>query len=330
MNSAKELSVFTGKKAACIALCVPRASFYRFFADKNEIDKPCRHSPMKLSDATEQQVLDVLHEERFWDCSPYQIYATLLDEGVYLCSVRTMYRILAKHNEVKERRRQKRHCKYKKPELLATAPNQVWSWDITRLKGPEKWTYFQLYVIMDIYSRYVVGWMVAYREDSALAKKLIKETCIKQNIEQNQLTLHADRGSSMTSKVVSNLLLDLKVTRTHSRPHVSNDNPYSESQFKTLKYCPDFPQRFGSIEDARLFCRNFFDWYNHRHKHSGIAFLTPEQMHYGLEKDVISRRQQVLMAAFEANKHRFKWKMPCVQRPPTHVWINPPPSGQTV
>ena len=249
---------------------------------------------------------------------------TLLDEGVYLCSIRTMYRVLAKHKEVRERRRQVRRPHYTRPELLAAGPNQVWSWDITRLKGPSKWTYFQLYVIMDIFSRYVVGWMVAYKEHSTLARRLIEDSCHKQQIQPNQLILHADRGSSMTSKTVSELLCDLKVVRTHSRPHVSNDNPYSEAQFKTLKYCPDFPEGFGSIEDARIFCRRFFDWYNNRHKHSGIGFLTPEQVHYGLTDEIVSRREDVLLAAFKENSRRFKGKVPCVARPPVKVWINPP------
>lgn len=244
MNAVIELGYKTGKKKACAAFGVSRAGFYRYIARKGV--KPCRVSPLRLSEGEEQRVLDA------------------------------MYRILARHQEVCERRRQVRHTRYTRPELLADAPNQVWSWDITRLKGLSKWTYFQLYVIMDIFSRYVVGWMVAHREHSVLAKRLIEDSCCKQKICPDQLTLHADRGSSMRSKLVSELLCDLKVARTHSRPHVSNDNPYSEAQFKTLKYCPDFPERFGSIEDARIFCRRFFDWYNKRHRHSGIGFLTPD------------------------------------------------------
>jgi putative transposase len=218
-----------------------------------------------------------------------EVYATLLDEGRYLCSPRTMYRVLeAEHGGVIERRRHVQRPAYKKPELLATKPNQLWSWDITKLKGPAKWTYFYLYVIMDVFSRYVVGWMVAHREQQALAKRLISQSCQKQRIKADELTLHADRGSSMTSKLVAQLLADLGVTKTHSRPHVSNDNPFSEAQFKTLKYCPKFPQRFGCIEDSRAFCQDFFGWYNKEHRHSGIALMTLEQVHYGLAEEVYS------------------------------------------
>jgi putative transposase len=236
-----------------------------------------------------------------------------------------MYRILdAEHGSVKERRRQVQRPHYSKPELLATAPNQVWSWDITKLKGPAKWTYFYLYVIMDIFSRYVVGWMVAHHEQKALAKRLIEQTCLKQQIEPGQLTLHADRGSSMKSKVVAQLLADLGVTKTHSRPHVTNDNPYSESQFRTLKYCPQFPQRFGSVQDCRAFCQDFFSWYNKEHHHSGIALMTPEQVHYGLAEEISSHRAWVLASAFEQHPNRFKNKVPVPKTLPEAVWINPP------
>ncbi len=235
-----------------------------------------------------------------------------------------MYRILDKHNEVKERRKQVKRPYYEKPELLATGPNQVWSWDITKLKGPVKWTYFYLYVILDIFSRYVVGWMVAHREQAALAKRLIAETCKKQHIEEGQLTIHADRGSSMKSKAVANLLADLGVTKTHSRPYVSNDNPYSESQFKTLKYCPGFPARFGSIQDARELCRHFFLWYNQEHKHSALGLLTTEQVHYGLAMEVLEHRAQVLDAAFKQHPARFKGKLPRPMEPPKAAWINKP------
>ena len=230
-----------------------------------------RPRPHRALDETErEEVLGALHCERFVDKAPAQVWATLLDEGTYLCSIRTMYRILEEHGEVRERRNQRRHPNYTKPELLAEAPNQVWSWDITKLRGPVKWTYYYLYVILDIFSRYVVGWMLAHRESAALAQRLIAESCRKQDIEPDQLTLHADRGSSMRSKPVGLLLADLGVTKTHSRPYVSNDNPYSESQFKTMKYCPQFPSRFGSAEDGRLFCCGFFDYYNFHHRHSGI------------------------------------------------------------
>jgi len=219
--------------------------------------------------------------------------------------LRTMHRILAENKELKERRNQLRHPQYKKPELLATGPNQVWSWDITKLLGPVKWTCFQLYVILDIFSRNVVGWMVATRETAELAKRLIATTCEKHGIVPGTLTLHADRGTSMTSKPVALMLADLGVTKTHSRPHVSDDNPYSESHFKTLKYRPEFPERFGSIEDARAFCQRFFPWYNHEHPHSGIALLTPDMLHYGMAGEVIEQRQKVLDEAFAPNPERF-------------------------
>ncbi len=239
------------------------------------------------------------------DKAPTEVYATLLDEGTYHCSVRTMYRILEDAGEVRERRDQARHPHYKAPELLATAPNQVWSWDITKLLGPVKWSYFYLYVILDIFSRYVVGWMIAPHESSALAKRLIAETCEKQNVLPGQLTIHADRGSSMKSKPVALLLADLGITKSHSRPHVSDDNPYSESQFKTLKYRPGFPDRFGSIQDARSFCQDFFPWYNCEHRHSGIGLLTPEMVHYGKAELVTSQRRIVLSSALDAHPERF-------------------------
>jgi transposase InsO family protein len=280
---------------------------------------------MALSQEERQTVIGVLNSERFQDKTPYETYATLLDEGEYHCSIRTMYRILnAEHGDVKERRKGHQQAHYKKPELLATGSNQVWSWDITKLKGPAKWTYYYLYVIMDIFSRYIVGWMVAHREQKALAKRLIEQSCQKQNIQPHQLTLHADRGSSMRSKVVAHLLADLGVTKTHSRPHVSNDNPYSEAQFKTLKYCPEFPERFGSIQDARLFCQYFFKWYNKEHYHSGIGLMTPEQIHYGMAEEIVGFRSQVLSQAFQINPIRFKGKMPKPPALPEAVWINKP------
>lgn len=291
-------------------------------------EKPPRKQvppPLALTLEERQVVSDVLHSDRFVDQAPYQAYATLLDEGVYHCSISTMYRILrAEHGDVKERRNQVNRPVYAKPELLATAPNTVWSWDITKLKGPVKWRYFHLYVIMDIFSRYVVGWMVAHREQKALATRLIHESCRKQNIQSQQLTLHADRGSSMKSKDVAFLLSDLGVTKTHSRPHVSNDNPYSEAAFKTLKYCPKFPDRFGSIHDARNFCRDFFDYYNKEHRHSGIALMTPEQVHYGLSDEIQSGRQATLNAAFQKHSNRFKGRQPKPEELSKAVWINKP------
>ena len=325
MSAACELSCDVGKKAACEALSIPRATYYRHTEKQEDAGKNNRPAPpLALAECEQKQVLDELHSERFWDSSPPEVYATLLDEGTYLCSIRTMYRILDKHNEVKQRRKQVNRLYYEKPELLAAAPNQVWSWDITKLKGPVKWTYFYLYVILDIFSRYVVGWMVAHREQAALAKRLIEETCRKQDISQDHLAIHADRGSSMTSKAVAHLLADLGVTKIHSRPYVSNDNPYSEAQFKTLKYCPEFPERFGSIQDARNFCCPFFTWYNTKHKHSGIGLMTPEQVHYGQAPQVLAHRSQILKAAFKKFPKRFKGHMPKPMSLPAAAWINKP------
>ena len=331
MGTVAELGENVGRKKACEALAVPRSSFYRHQARQNRpvegvVDRPA--PPLALSPEERQVLLDVAHEKRFWDATPYQIYATLLDEGRYLASISTFYRVLSANQEVRERRRQVSRPHYQKPELLATKPNEVWSWDITKLKGPAKWTYFQLYVIVDIFSRYVVGWMVAHRESAVLAKRLIAETCRKQQISREQLTLHADRGSSMKSKLVAHLLADLGVTKTHSRPHVSNDNPYSEAQFKTMKYSPGFPERFGSIQDARVFCQGFFTWYNSVHKHSGIGLMTPEQVHFGLADQVQQQRQTVLESAFKEHKKRFKGKVPNPFPLPEAAWINKPPSSQ--
>jgi putative transposase len=283
-----------------------------------------RSHPRALSVAEQQAMRDVLHSDRFQDAAPATVYATLLDEEIYLASERTMYRLLAAEGETRARRDQLVHPTYHKPELLATAPNQVWSWDITKLLGPAKWTYFYLYVILDIYSRYVVGWMVAHREQAELAERLIAETLAKQAIPADQLTLHADRGSSMTSKPVAFLLADLGVTKSHSRPYVSNDNPYSEAQFKTLKYRPGFPDRFASLEEARAFCQDFFRWYNAEHRHSGIGLLPPEVVHYGQAQAAYDARSQVLAAAYAAHPERFVRQMPRPPQLPTAAWINPP------
>jgi putative transposase len=293
----------------------------------NPAARCARRSPRGLQEAEEQKVLAALHSERFVDRSPGQVYATLLDEGSYLCSERTMYRILEKHQEVKDRRNQRRHPEYKKPELLATAPNEVWSWDITKLRGPAKWTYFYLYVILDIFSRYVVGWMVATRETAALAQQLIKQTCRKQGIGRGELLLHADRGSPMKAKTTALLLADLGIGKSQSRPHVSNDNPFSESQFKTLKYNPQFPERFGSPMDARAFCGPFFQWYNTEFRYSGIAMMTPEMVHYGLAGDVRANRERVLAQAYAAHPERFVRGKPKPTELPGAVWINPPAKG---
>jgi putative transposase len=316
-----------GTTAACQALSLPRATFYRQLSPTVRRARP--KPPRALDDGERQAVLDVLHSPEYLDQAPAAIVADLLDQGKYHCSVRTMYRILDEQSEVRERRNQLRHPNYTKPELLATAPNQVWSWDITKLRGPVKWTSYYLYVILDIFSRYVVGWLLAHREAATLAKRLIAETCDQQHVEPGQLTLHADRGASMKSKPVALLLSDLGVLKTHSRPHVSDDNPFSESQFKTLKYRPEFPQRFGCIEDARAFCRTFFEWYNHQHFHSGIAMLTPAMVHYRLAEQVVAQRQDVLLEAYAKHPERFVNKTPEPTKPPTAVWINQPKTENT-
>jgi putative transposase len=266
----------------------------------------------------------VLNSERFQDLAPREIYAELLDEERYLCSISTMYRILAEHAEVRERRNQLRHPAYHKPELLATGPNQVWSWDITQLRGPSKGVYYYLYVIIDIYSRYVVGWMIAEVESAELAEQLIAETCAKQGVQRAQLTLHADRGSPMIAKTVAILLADLGVAKSHSRPHVSNDNPYSEAQFKTLKYRPDYPERFGSLPDARSWGRSFFAWYNEQHHHTGLGLLTPALVHTGRAETVRQKRQAVLQQAYHAHPERFTKGLPRPAELPEAAWINPP------
>jgi putative transposase len=283
-----------------------------------------RSQPRALSAEEQTEVRQVLYSERFVDQSPYEVYAGLLDAGRYLCSVRSMYRFLAADAATGERRNQLRHPQYQQPELLATGPNQVWSWDITKLLGPKKWTYYQLYVILDIYSRYAVGWMLAHRESHDLASRLIRETITKQNADASALTIHSDRGPSMTSQNVAQLLASLGVTKSHSRPHVSNDNPFSESQFKTLKYRPEFPERFESFDAALSFCREFFAWYNDEHYHSGIDLLTPSSLHYGRAQQVLDHRHQVMQAAYARHPDRFVKGCPRPKQVPSAVWINPP------
>ena len=307
----------------CAGLGVARASYYRR-QRPNAVAKPKRSHPRALSANERQGVLGILNSERFWDQAPGEIYATLLDEGKYLCSERTMYRILADNQQVKERRDQLRHPGYQAPELIASRSNEVWSWDITKLLGPTKWTYFYLYVILDIFSRYVVGWMLAYRESAELAKRLIEQTIEREKIEPGSLTLHADRGPSMTSQPVAFLLAGLGVTKSHSRPYVSNDNPYSESQFKTMKYRPEFPERFGCYQDADRFCTEFFPWYNHVHHHSGVAYLTPYEVHYGMAQQRRDQRAEVLKEAFGKNPQRFVRGLPQPALLPTAAWINKP------
>mgnify|MGYP001024515128 FL=1 len=324
MQAAKQLAQHVGVARACEALNVPRSSYYATYHPRPPKTKLRRPSHRKLTPEEERHVLAVLNSPRFMDMSPREIYATLLDEGIYLCSVSTMYRILRAHNQVRERRNQRIHPPYTKPRLVATRPNQVWTWDITKLAGPRPGVYYSLYVILDLYSRYVVGWMAAEAESGGLARKLLYETFVKHGIQPQQLTLHSDRGAPMTSKMVAQLLATLGITKTHSRPRQSNDNAYSEAQFKTLKYRPDFPDRFGSLEDAQAFCRRFFAWYNNEHYHTGLGLLTPHQVHYGLAKEVIAQRNQVLAAAYAAHPERFVRKPPTADEPAAEVWINQP------
>lgn len=335
MNAAEDLGGRVGVAPACRALGVARSTLYRRRAVRQcpRPQQPRPSSPRALSIDERQTVLDVLNDERYCDLAPRTVWAVLLDEGRYLCSPRTMYRILAENGPVRERRDQLRHPAYAKPELLATSPNQIWSWDITKLKGPVKWTYYYLYVVMDLYSRYVVGWTLATREGGVLASELIEESCAKQQVGLGELTLHADRGPPMISKTLALKLADLGVTKSHSRPYTSNDNAFSESQFRTMKYRPDFPARFGSIEDARAHCRAFFDWYNRRHRHSSLGLLTPETVHYGRAEAAIASRSVVLEAAYRAHPERFISRLPTPPALPAEVWINPPlrtPEAETV
>ena len=315
-----------GVAPVCQALAVPRASYYRWRHPQPEAEapRPPRRVPRALPPEERDQVLAILNDERFVDLPPAEVYATLLDEGTYVCSIRTMYRILHEEHEVRERRRQLRHPRAAAPELLATGPNQLWSWDITKLKGPAKWTYFYLYVILDVFSRYVVGWLAACRESATLAQRLIEHTCARQGIAKGELTVHADRGAAMISKSVALLLADLGVAKTHSRPHVSNDNPFSESQFKTLKYHPEFPDRFGALPDARSFLGDFFLWYNTMHHHSALGWLTPYDVHYGLAETRLAEREVALRMAFAATPERFVRGLPTPPALPQAVWINKP------
>ncbi len=329
MATVTQIGPRLGIAPTCAALGLPRATYYR--RRRPPRAAPRRRSPPRaLSPGERGAVLAVLHEPRFVDLAPAEVYATLLDAGQYLCSERTMYRVLAAHQEVRERRQQLRHPRYAAPELLARRPNELWSWDITKLLGPAKWTYFYLYVMLDVFSRYVVGWMVAQRESATLAEQFIRETCARQGIAREQLTVHADRGSAMTSKPVALLLADLGVTKTHSRPHVSNDNPFSEAQFKTLKYRPAFPDRFGSIQDARAHGHVFFPWYNTEHHHSGLGLLTPADVHYGLAAQRVAERAAVLATAYAAHPERFPAGHPTPAAVPVEVWINPPPKPRAL
>lgn len=326
MQTAVELTQTLPVSQACAVLDISRSSFYRSQQPENTSIAAPRATPKRaLSQVERDNVRDVLNSERFQDQSPYQVYATLLDdEQTYLCSISTMYRVLSENDEVRERRQQRQHPCYVKPELLATHPNQLWSWDISKLLGPTKWTYYYLYVILDVFSRYVVGWLIATQESALLAEQLIAESCFRQGIEQNTLTIHADRGSAMTSKTVAHLLADLGVTKTHSRPYTSNDNPFSEAQFKTMKYRPDYPDRFGSIVDARGWAQSFFHWYNNAHRHTGLALMTPAAVHLDQAAELTIQRQAILQAAYEQHPERFVKGQPTPLQVPSAVWINPP------
>lgn len=332
MRAVTDLSIQAPIRNLCAALGLSRATYYRSQVVSVRPLKKRPSPPRTLSASERAAVRAVLHSDRFVDLAPREIHATLLDEQRYLCSFRTMYRILGENAELRERRDQLQHPIYTRPELLATRPNEVWSWDITKLLGPAKWSYFHLYVVLDIFSRYVVAWMVANYESTALAERMFRSTAERQGITPGALTVHADRGSSMRSKGVAQLFDDLGIVRSHSRPRVSNDNPYSESQFKTLKYDPTFPKRFGSIEDARAFCRSFFDWYNNDHRHAGIAHLTPRAVHEGRAADIVQRRGAVLAEAYRLHPERFVNMPPTPDLPPTAVYINPPkePAEQTL
>ena len=320
----------TGIGRACAAVGLSRARFYREQPAQGRatcegvlVPKAQRGSARRLCEEERALLLNLLLSERFVDASPRQVYAQLLQEGTYHASYRTMYRLLHEHQAVCERRKVRRHPTYTKPELKATGPNQVWTWDITYLKTPVRGRFYYLYVVMDLYSRYVVGWMLADQECQYLAHKLLKETCRKYHIAPNQLTIHADRGGPMKSQSVAQLLLSLQVTRSHSRPRVSNDNPYSEAGFKTMKYSAHFPERFSSQEDAQTFCQNYFVGYNTRHHHTGLVLLTPEQVHFGDAPKLLAQRQVTLDAAYAAHPERFR-ERPQAGQLPQVVWINAP------
>jgi putative transposase len=320
-----DLAAVTSLKQACSLLGASRATRYRRRRPPTAgppLPRPA--PPNKLTEQERQHVLTMLRSHEYCDLAPAQVWARLLDDGIYLCSISTMYRLLAVAGENRERRRQRTHPARKKPELIARRPNEVWSWDITKLQGPERGVYYELFVIIDIFSRYVVGWMVSPAETGELAEAFIADTLARHGIEPGQLSLHADRGTSMTSKPVAQLLIDLGVARSHSRPHVSNDNPFSEANFKTLKYCPAFPGRFGSIHDARAFCAAFFDHYNHIHRHAGIGLHTPASVHYGTAAEIRAQRAATLDAAYAADPARFRHRRPHPPQLPTVAWINEP------
>jgi len=322
---AHDLGQQVGLKRACAVLNVARSTLYRARQPRPRPEPPLRPTPANaLSEAERAEVRQTLNSERFMDKAPRQVYAALLDEGCYLCSVSTMYRVLREYHEVRERRAIRRHPAYSKPELLATAPNQVWSWDITLLRGPVKWSHFALYTVLDIFSRYVVGWLLADVQSAELARQLIDQTAQRQGIQPRQLTLHSDNGTPMSGKPLTQLLEDLGVLRSHSRPYTSDDNPFSEAQFKTMKYRPDYPPRFAHLQAARDWARPFFQWYNHEHYHSGLNLLTPASVHYGQAEMIRQQRQRVMSVAYRVHPARFARGIPIVQGAPSAVYLNPP------
>lgn len=324
------LAVHLPVTRACDALAFPRSSLYRARQPTVKTEPAARPTPARALNPEEKEtVRDLLNSERFCDHSPYQVYATLLDEGSYHCSISTMYRILRAHDEVRERRDQRQHPSYSKPELLATAPNQLWSWDITKLKGPATWQLFYLYVVLDVFSRYVVGWLIAEAESSELARMLIAESYQKHGLDPEQLTLHADRGPAMISLTLAQLLGKLGVTKSHSRPYTPDDNPFSEAQFKTMKYRPDYPDCFDSLVEAQAWARDFFYWYNNEHRHSSLGLMTPATVHYGRAASLTARRQATLTSAYEAHPERFVKGPPQPPELPQAVWINPPVSEES-
>jgi putative transposase len=332
MTAVAMLASEVGLVQACAGLGVARSDYYRRLAGpETKVAEPAarRRVPRALSEAERTQARELLDSERFVDASPRAVHATLLDEEVYVCHWRTMYRILAEHGQVRERRDQLRHPAYAKPELLATRPRELWSWDITKLRGPVKWTYYYMYVILDVFSRYVVGWMVAEYESAALAGQLIDETCAKEGIQPGDLILHADHGAAMVALSVAQLLANLGVEPSHSRPHVSDDNPYSEAQFKTMKYRPGFPDRFSDLAHSLSFGREFFGWYNNEHRHSGLAYLTPAMVHFGQTEQVLSGRRAVMAEVYAAHPERFVRGRPVVAELPKEVWINKPTDNAT-
>lgn len=329
MAATEQLAAELGNVSqACEALGVARAGLYRHRRPRSVGQARSRPTPARaLSPVERQSVLDVLHEERFADLAPPQVYAELLGEGQFLCSIRTMYRILEAKREVKERRAIRRHQRAAKPSLVATAPNQVWTWDITKLAGPIKGVWFNLYVVLDLYSRYVVAWMIAIKALARLARRLLREAFLREGVQPGQLTVHSDRGPQMVAQPVTELWALLGIVPSLSRPRVPDDNPFSESQFRTIKDRPDFPDRFGSVQDARAYGRQLFDWYNHKHHHSGLGLLTPATVHHGRTEEALAQRRAVLHAAYAANPERFVRGLPEPQRPQREVWINQPPAG---